>query len=510
MMRTRIQYVIARCANNRACVYWFVATASLFLSWYRAAARDLINKDGVLYADVASAFLSGGVGAAIDVYHWPFYGILTGLVHMLTGLGIERSADSLNAILLMLACLVFVRIYEEISGAESRIWVAAVLLLSLPILNDYREMSIRGFGFWAFMLLSLFWFIQYSRYPFYKTALKWQLGVAMATLFRVEGIAFIIFAPLYFVFIQESRRQVFMHIFRLNVLFILLAVLGIVTLYFMDALPKSGATEVPMQFSYALPMSLITALNNEAELLYTRMHDLSSVNDARIILISGLLALVFVKVALNIGLPVLAVWVYGVYRRWLLMTRESYIVLYFAIIGLSALVAIIGNHFFLSSRYTVLPVLLCSLISFQYIDYLFRYLASKQLHKWQMAAGVLILALFLDGVISGGASKANIREAAEWVKSGVPAENKMACNERRLEFYSGRKCKWSQIDAANPFDSLVSLKSDGYSYLLLWVSRKDGLLQSVLANDPELELRKEFLSEKGDSVRLYRVYQGGN
>ena len=71
---------------------------------------------------------------------------------------------------------------------------------------------------------------------------------------------------------------------------------------------------------------------------------MSSVDDARLILASGLLTLVFVKVFSNIGLPFLAVWAYGVHRKWLQLTRESYIVAYFAVTGFLTLVPVAGNY----------------------------------------------------------------------------------------------------------------------------------------------------------------------
>ena len=108
------------------------------------------------------------------------YGILIGIFHRLTGLGFETSASLLNALLMMLTCVLFVRIYEEIKGEDRRLWVAALLVLALPILNDYRDFVIRGFGFLAFMLLALLFFIRYSRSPDIGNALKWQAAVAVA------------------------------------------------------------------------------------------------------------------------------------------------------------------------------------------------------------------------------------------------------------------------------------------------------------------------------------------
>lgn len=499
-----------RWLDNRSAVYWGVAVVSGLLTLYRVATRDLINGDGILYVNVAKAFLNEGIAAAAAVYHWPFYGILIGVVHRVTGLGFENAATGLNTLFMTLVCVVFVRIYEQIGGREARIWVAAVLILALPVLNDYRDLVVRGYGFWAFMLLGLHFFIQYSRTPDLQNALKWQLSVAAAILFRVEGLAFLVLAPFCLLFMAEARSRIVAHLLRLNGALLLLAVAGVLVLLATGNLNLPEKVEIPNQLGYASPLSLLDALNTEAGMMFARNRFMSSVEDARLILAAGVIALVVVKLAANIGLPFLAVWGYGSYRKWIGLTRESYIVLYFAAIGFLSLVAVAGNFFFVSSRYTVLTVMLVSLITFQYVDYLLRELSRRGLRKWSLAVGVFVLLLFLDGVISGGASKRDIRVAGEWVHAELSAPGRMACNEARLAFYSKDRCHWVTLDAADPATSISALKNEGYSYLLLWIHRKQHQLRSAAEADAGLVLEKEFAGEKGGSVRLYRVVAAGN
>lgn len=496
---------LSRVLDNRVVVYWSVAVISGLLSLYKTIARDLINNDGILYIQVAKAFLEQGVPGAFDTYSWPVYGILIGLVHKITGLGFEASADSLDALLLMIACVAFVRIYEQICGERGRPWVAATLLLAFPLLNDYRDLVIRGYGYWAFMLVALSGFIQYSRLHDLRSALLWQLGVTIAILFRLEGLAFLLFAPLCLLFFPESRKSLAVHIFRLNGLFVLLAVVLVSLLFALNGLQMLANFEVPRQFDYMSVLELFGSLNAEAGMMYARNKFMASVDDARLILAAGLLTLVFVKVISNIGLLYLVVWGYGVRRKWLTLTKESYIVCYFAIIGFCTLIPVTGIHFFLSSRYTVLTVLLVSLITFQYVDYLFRDIYRRKKHKWSLVAAIIVMALFLDGVISGGASKQNIRELSEWALAEIAGEEKIACNESRLRFYTQDKCTWVTFGDARPADVIDKLVVEGYTYLLLWVDRKDAGLRLALENNPVLLLEKDLQNRKGDSARLYRL-----
>lgn len=496
---------LSRVLGNRTVVYWSVIVISGLLSLYKVMFRDIINNDGILYIDVAKAFLEHGIHGALDTYAWPFYGILIGLVHSITGLGFEKSADSLNALLLMIACVAFVRIYEQICGQDGRIWVAAMLLLAFPLLNDYRDLVVRGYGFWAFVLVALYGFIQYSRSYDLRSALIWQLGITLAILFRLEGLAFLIFAPICLLFFFETRNKIFAHLVRLNGLLLLLAAISVLALLASGGWQFLGNLEMPGQFVYMSPLELFGSLNSEAEMMYARNQFMASADEARLILASGLLMLVIVKVFSNAGLPYLAVLVYGVGRNWLGLTRESYIVAYFAVIGFCTLIPVTGIHFFLSSRYTVLTVLLISLITFQYVDYLLRDLSRRRHHKWTFIAAVIVMALFLDGVISGGASKQNIRELSEWVLAEIPGEETIACNESRLKFYTQDRCRWVTFGDSRPAEVIDNLRIEGYTYLLLWVGRKDAELRLAVENNPALALEKDLQNSKGDSARLYRM-----
>jgi len=476
---------------------------------FAIAGRDVINKDGILYVNVAKAFLSEGLSGAIEVYNWPVYGILIGLVHQVSGLSFENSAYSLNTLFLVIICVVFVRIYEEISSKESRIWIAAILILALPVLNDYRDFVIRGFGFWAFMLIALYYFIQYSRTPKIEISLKWQVSVVAAILFRLEGLAFLVLAPLCFMFMADRRREIFTHVVRLNAAMAMAGFL-VISFLLLSGVPQLAETKgIPNQLGYASPLALMSAINTEAEMMFFRNQFMASVGEARLILAAGLLILVVAKVVSNIGPIFLVVWGYGVKHRWLRLTRESFIVIYFAAIAFVTLIPVAGNYFFLSSRYTVLAVLLISLVTFQYVDYLFRELSSRRLRQWSIIAWVVVMAMFLDGVISGGASKRNIREAGEWVIAEMPAEERIACNEARLEFYSEGRCKWIMFGDKDPADVINNIASEGYTYILLWVGRKDDALRRTTESNPSFELATEFPNSRGDKVRLYRVKSGG-
>ena len=170
-------------------IYAATFLASLALSFVAYLQSDIINNDGILYIDVARAYVAGGIGDAFAAFNWPLYGILIGVTHQLTQLDYETSAHLLNALLMALACVAFVVTYREIDRDGTRMGIAAVLILTLPILNDYRDFVIRDFGYWAFLLLSVSLFIRSTQKDSLTYAVLWQLTAMLAIAFRIEGAA---------------------------------------------------------------------------------------------------------------------------------------------------------------------------------------------------------------------------------------------------------------------------------------------------------------------------------
>lgn len=492
--------------TERIFVYVGVMLFSAMVSLYVVFANDIINKDGILYIDVATAFLDHGLRGAYECFSWPFFGILIAVVHNLTGLNLENSAYLLNAALLMILCSAFVLVYEDVSGSDARAWVAAALILSFPILNDYRGLIVRDFGFWAFMMMGLHFFINFSRNADHMGAVKWQLSLLVAILFRVEGIAFLVLAPIFLLFRGEGLRKSAFHILQLNSLILFLVFVGVLA----ACLWEGGqglidSSTFDFWFSYASPIAVFSSVNAEASALYNRMQYLSSLGEARLILVSGLLGLVVVKVAKNAGLLFLSVWGYGWYRKWLRLERENLIVMLFAFIGVLTLVGLVSNRFFLSSRYTVLTALFLSLISFQYVDCLLRRLLQLRMYKWHAFGWAVIVVMFLDGIISGGATKENIRVAGEWVREEILPGSKIACNETRLAYYSGGACEYFELGDADVLHDLQKLRMDGYDYVLLWISRRNKSMQWVADNEGTLNIVREFINKKGDRVAVYQL-----
>ncbi len=491
--------------KSRPLTYIVTATLSALLSFYAFQANDVINKDGTLYVYTAEAFLDGGLSKAMSVFSWPFFSILIAWFHALTGASFEISAYSVNSILLIVLAITCLRIYEEISTPNLPLWIPALLILALPIVNDYRIYVIRGHGFWAFMLLALLFFIRYSKQPSMRTAILWQSFAIIATLFRIEGVVFLALAPFYFLF-QKNNKKIFLHHFiKLNSVLIPIATISLITLFSYVIRTDNISNDLGLRLSYMLPTSMISALSGAASKIVDIMPRLSS-KESTLFVISGLIALVSYKVIKNINLIYLAIWFIGRRNKWIHMREENNIVLFFAFISILPLLALAGNQFFMSSRYTVLSATLFSLIAYQYLSILLYRLAENKKYIALSALTVLIVIFFLDGIIHTGAIRGNIKTAGVWAYQHIDPERKIACNEGRLAFYSNGICTNEAIIERKGVVALEKLISRGeYDYLLLWIDHKDRDMLDYLNSSKQLISIKSFRNKKQDEVRIYEI-----
>ena len=484
-------------------IYAATFLASLVLSLVAYLQSDIINNDGILYVDVARAFVAGGIGDAFATFNWPLYGILIGITHQLTQLDYESAAHLLNALLIALACVAFVVTYREIARDGTRMWVAAVLILALPIVNDYRDFVIRDFGYWAFLLLTVSLFIRSTQNDSLVYAALWQLAAILAIAFRIEGAAFLAVPVIYHLVQERDTRGRVRKIFRSTFVFVACGLIGLIAFSGLGVLGiEANAHTLLLWLSYVSPSAIATGLEQEAITLRQQLEYLSSTGDAVLVLASGLVALAASKVLINAVPPYCVVAVYGRYRNWLPATAGSRAVWVFFALAVAAALALVASRYFLSSRYTVAAVLLLSLITFAYVDRGLQKLADLPDRRWLVAAWVLIVVIFADGVISTGASKRAIKTGSQWALQELERTTPWLCNEARLRFYTRQGC---ELIEREPLMKRLSGTggASAPATLLLWVGRKDAELQHVLSAGMPLEPIKKLLNRRGDALVIY-------
>ena len=491
--------------KGRYIIYISTCLLSAILSVYTTAASDLVNKDGILYLNTAKAFLEGGLADAYASYSWPFYSFIIALIHKLSGLDMTQSASLINAFFIIVASITFIRIYEVITAGERSLLIPMLFILMLPILNEYRAYTIRGPGFWAFMLIAILFFLSYIKQPSIKNAAGWQLCGIIATLFRVEGIAFLLLAPLYFPLIRWEIAGCLRHFIKLYAIPATLFV-GTLLIYLATLTRANIGGSTLGHLSYLSPAILLEQISNTADQIRAIMPLLSSDKEAIIIMTSGLLTLLAYKLFFNLQPLFVLISGYGIRHRWVAFRQESGVILFFAAISLLTLLVVAWNQFFISSRFTIFTVILLSLISCQYVDRAIQWLIKKGDKRLLIGMAAIVLALFLDSIISTGAHKDNIITAAKWSTEQLQDDDPMVCNEPRLAYYSNNRCHfqthlYSHLDDAK----LDQLQTQGYRHLMLWVKKKNSVMRDTLDQSERLTFVKAFANKKGDEVRIYAL-----
>ena len=184
-----------------------VAAASLLLSLWLIAIDPLVNRDAIIYLRSADAYLQHGFVASQELFGRPLISICFATIHQLTGIPLLYAGQLLNSIFYALLCVGFVATVRALGGDRRVQLIAAVVILSHPILNDHRSSIMRDPAYWAFIMLAFRELLLYSRAPSLGGQLRWFAYVAIASLFRFEGLFFAVLAPLSLLAMRNSQHK---------------------------------------------------------------------------------------------------------------------------------------------------------------------------------------------------------------------------------------------------------------------------------------------------------------
>ncbi|WP_272227232.1 hypothetical protein [Methylophilus methylotrophus] len=165
-----------------------------------------------MYFEMARHFAMGDwdAGKAVEGYTWGFYPGLIALVHVITGLGLQASANLLIVSFFILLVSGLMRLVRIAGGNESTQSYAVLLLLgSGYIVGDILPMASRDLGYWAVMIHAVNQLILFYQHGRWKHAIHWQLLGLLAMLFRIEGAVQLLVLPLVgFIFSAKASRMI--------------------------------------------------------------------------------------------------------------------------------------------------------------------------------------------------------------------------------------------------------------------------------------------------------------
>jgi len=491
----------------------FTVVISLFLSLSQHIADSVINSDGILYLYLASLIQEGDWQSATKAYNWLFYPYLISQISTLTTLSLEYSAYILNSFLTALTCAVFIIIVKEFAGKNKiLLYCASLVILCYPNLNEYRNMVIRDHGYWAFYLLSVYFFLQAYKKTTLRAVISLTFFTTLATLFRVEGIIFLLLLPLLLLFRSVSSAGKLTIATTLILLVTLLSTLIYSHNY--EHINLRGFTKFD-QIEHILSSfgtSVSSALNSTEKFINTLSTQGFS-NDYAFAVLAFLFILILLTEIVSATSPLYAIFL--VPALFFSRTTVNHQVIrpwaYLIAIHIIILVGFLSSRYFLAGRYPI-PLALTLIIPLPFL----LQLAYQQLQKKAFSpiqanivkiTTVLFIILTLDSLISTGASKAYLKDAGQWIAASNKNQDiSLFTNDQFVSFYSGhqngKRIREPRFKAV--IQKINNGKLNQFDLLAIQVSRKNTTGVSTLLNSLKTKPVKIFNNRKGDSVLIFK------
>lgn len=493
-------------ANNRRLMF-LTALASLLLSAWAVWLDPIINNDGILYLRVAEAFYDGDIETAVGLYQWPLYPYLISLVKTILPISFEQAAHLLNALFYVLIVWGFLAIIYELGGNRRTLVIAALVILLFPTLSKYRSYLIRDPGFLVGYLWSLVFFFRYWKQPDWSTALMWLMCALFAFLFRIEGLIFLLLAPISWLWARYQTRTS-----RIPLLILSAASVMIVSWGFLLWLygPAGGATNQvlasPWLHAQASWWEVVQETQYKVQAIKQEFLNQGSEHFSIVVYMMTLILILLWTVVHRMAIAYAVISVYAItggsaFPERRLLSAWWWIV-WLNIVGLLVFTFAMT---FLSGRYVVALVLTLMLAVPFGLDGLWTK-HDKRLQKvWVFPAIVLLcFALGLRG-LDVATKKTYLKTAGHWIAQNIPSDARIFFSNKKLIYYSGfnnyrngANYNWAEVmhfvnrKAWQDFDYLVVQVGRGRDHRIRQLNRS-------LKRPPEMTIN----GERGGSVLVY-------
>jgi len=306
-------------------------------------------------------------------------------------------------------------------------------------------------GYWALSIFSLWQFLLYFREHKASNLLAFAIGLLFAASFRPEALAYLLITP-FALFMDNTldhaqRRRYFLQAISVALGFILFAVLTLAMLNFSVTAVLSDFLSVYEPFlnstfslNEADSNALSTAVFGEYAASYSGPY-------ITLFLITGLLAILIVKLFAGIGGPYFWLLVYGGYTRSIKIKRNLFLPIAFFLLTNAAIVFLfILITRFMSSRYAMLFCLLVVTL----IPLVLASIVERIQNSNFSNTGIRVLILFFgycafDSFISFGQPKTFVFDSVEWIAAQPNEQAGLLTNNHAVAYYSGRVEDYDQV-----------------------------------------------------------------
>ena len=490
-------------------VYVSAILGSVLLSLYRIHFNDLINQDAVYYLLAAA----GDRESAEHLNNWLFYSWCIRFVSDSLGGELLAAAYLINTMLGAILVYAFLRVVELFNGDIRTLFWAALVVLSLPYLNDNRAEIIRGHGYWAFSMLGLIYYIRLFREFSWWSLAGWTASMALATLFRIEGLVILCMAPLGLLLnVQITWKSRMLKLVKSSIPLLLGAVF-LLSLYLLLDSFENRLLEV-FESLVALGNAMLSKVPYKAELLREHVLPLFSRDGALLSIYLILLFAIIKDFVESMSLPYFMIWLF---RRSLpatgLAPDTAAIVGFFTAANFMVLVPYILLHFVMVSRYTMMASLLLLIIVAFSLSELHRKRSTDGIksHRLLFNAIVLVMGLmFIAGIKTSGSQKLYVLDAASWMQQNLPGKAHVGTDyqKQRLEYYANYGGEGRDGDVYIDVNDISSktIKMPEFEYFLLRVKagKQVSDLPSARWVREHSDKIHEVLDRKGNGYFIYK------
>ena len=478
---------------------WVAFFASLALSAMAIYRMDDPNRDGMLYLQTAELFKSGGVAAARSSFDWVFFPVLIGLVSKFSGLSSEVSGYAISALLLAGVCATLVRITVSQFGGNVA-WSACLVALSLPAFNHYRDFLIREFGFWLFCLLAILAALRWVKRPTWGGGLTIQACIALASLFRLEAIAFYAALALWQLAVPQEWRQRVRHLLML----LGLPISGGLLLAGMVATHSLDISERIEHYTAAVnPATALARFRLSAQQFAAAALNHYSEREASSILFFGLFSMIPKKFVLMSGAFIIPlVWFFrtGSLRQKIAAWQPAG---WFFAVYVIVLTAFTTFSLFLSGRYvSFLNILSVPLIAVGLCDLLDR------LSRWRYVLIGIALLIALANVVSFAPETTQFRAAGRWLAEHAQLAPRTYIGSPRSGYYAGAAYRAIWNSGMAPESIAQAVHDRRFEYYVLELDRRDAKEGDWIRSLNLTEVER-FAGKTGDTVLILRQESEG-
>lgn len=494
--------------QKRLTVYSIAAFFSILFSVWAALKTVVINPDAICYLYSAEAIDKGLAVAShlCEQAKWPFYSILIFGVSKLTHFSSTISAYILDGFFSLLTVMSFIAIVSLCTDRIRIIALSALVILCAHEFNSLRVEIVRDHGFWAFYLLSLFFGLRYFIKAKTYDAFFWSASIIIATLFRIEGILFLVLFPFaLFLDKQKTFFQKTIHFLQLN----LLTLIGAAALFIWIMIHPNQSlgrlSEIQFQIQHGLT-EFIQSFQHTTNALNEYVLNHYSARDAVWIAI-GMLGVWYILMVLSNLSHVYAIFVIYAWCqkvvKWpgkMRLAVWSYI-----LINILITTVFLVDQMFLSARY----LMALSLVLMLWVPFAMDNLIAQKKHKWLLfLAGILVMVYGLGGIFDLGHSKKYIRAGGDWLALHASAQQKIYSNDYQLLYYS-QHIGDAIFSVGRKYENLNTInnkKWQRYDYVALRVSKQE-LQNNALLREFKFQPVAIFQNDRGDQVRIYDIHQ---